>query len=375
MKTTTLITAFIIISTGTFAQQKQTLKEETKTITYFEKIIIDGSKPNSIDAETKYENDYRVIVWNEPLIKSYKYSNEAFDKLGYELVEKNEGNDQQHSIVYRNCQKGITVEVTEWYKMKFSIAMQWYSPLVRNQIGNLVSCNQENINTKEIEYQLNKSAEEKRDKREKETEDDAKTHVFNLNTSNGFDVTYKNGGNNLQTIIEDQIKEIIKTKEAGIEEILFSGYLEVRIGKNGTIKGVSISPSDSKNNFISDLKLEKFSCKYSDLTYKGYPISNAIDNIKIDYSYKVKKQKFQFKDGELYQLEGDKMNKEKLEKIKNSIDKKKGLYNVTFIEDGYDTHGSFVEIINVKKKSKIVKILGETALGVAVIAIIAVLYL
>jgi hypothetical protein len=59
---------------------------DTKTVTYFEKFAMNGNKPSDSDVQTKYETDYRVIVWNDPLIKDYKYSNEAFDKLGYEFV-------------------------------------------------------------------------------------------------------------------------------------------------------------------------------------------------------------------------------------------------------------------------------------------------
>jgi hypothetical protein len=112
-----------------------------KDVTYFEKFIISGTTPPDTNVQTKYETDYRVIVWNEPLIKSYKYSNEAFDKLGYELVKKNEGDNQQTSNVYRCCSKGIVIEVTEWYNFKLSIAIQWYAPSMRRQIGYLMYCN------------------------------------------------------------------------------------------------------------------------------------------------------------------------------------------------------------------------------------------
>lgn len=113
---------------------------DTKTVTYFEKLIIKGNEPHDLDVQTQYEADMRVIVWNDSLIKDYKYSNEAFDRLGYEYVKTNEGDDYQRSKVYRNCSKGIVIEVTEWYGIKISIAMQWYSESVKNQIGYLMFC-------------------------------------------------------------------------------------------------------------------------------------------------------------------------------------------------------------------------------------------
>ena len=118
-----------------------TPKAEKGTIPYFERFIISGITPPDTDVQTKYESDYRVIVWNEPLIKGYKYSNEVFDKLGYDFVKNNEGDNQQTSNIYRSCSKGIVIEVTEWYNFKLSIAMQWYAPSVRSQTGYLMYCN------------------------------------------------------------------------------------------------------------------------------------------------------------------------------------------------------------------------------------------
>ncbi|MFN0188677.1 MAG: hypothetical protein ACKVQV_08245 [Bacteroidia bacterium] len=125
---------------ATFAQTTTTKTTDTKTVTYFEKFAIQGNEPPDADVQTQYQTDMRVIVWNDPLIKDYKYSNEAFDKLGYEFVKTNAGDKSNRSKVYRNCSKGIVIEVTEWYGIKFSIAMQWYSSTVKNQISYLMFC-------------------------------------------------------------------------------------------------------------------------------------------------------------------------------------------------------------------------------------------
>jgi hypothetical protein len=124
-----------LMTINSFAQDKT----DTKTIKYFETCIINETYPDNV-VDHKYETDYRVIVWNDPLIKSYKYSNEEFDKLGYDFVKSNPGDRNQTSKIYRNCSKGIVIEVTEWYNLKYSIAIQWYSPSVRRSIGYLMFC-------------------------------------------------------------------------------------------------------------------------------------------------------------------------------------------------------------------------------------------
>ena len=71
-----------------------------KSIKEFEAKITKGIIPNNIIKSTdydinldnntvyyKFEEGFRVVVWNDNLIKSYKYSNEAFDRLGYEYVK------------------------------------------------------------------------------------------------------------------------------------------------------------------------------------------------------------------------------------------------------------------------------------------------
>ncbi len=123
------------MSLSSFAQTSS----DSKTLKYFETCILNSDYPDN-SVSHKYENDYRLIVWDDLLIKDYKYSNAEFDKLGYDFVKINDGDGNQSSKVYRNCSKGIVIEVTEWYNYKISISMQWYAPNVRNGIGELMFC-------------------------------------------------------------------------------------------------------------------------------------------------------------------------------------------------------------------------------------------
>ena len=133
-------TFLLLIILFPFLAFAQNIQSDKKTISYFENFITVGNKPPDADVQSQYKNDWRLIVWNDPLIKDYKYSNEAFDKMGYQFV-KNNINDEQHwSKIYRNCDKSIIVEVTEWYGIKLSIDMQWYSKETRNQIVFLMFC-------------------------------------------------------------------------------------------------------------------------------------------------------------------------------------------------------------------------------------------
>lgn len=129
-----------------------TFSQETdnKTVTYFEKYIIAGNIPPDTVVQTKYENNYRFIVWNDPLIKDYKYSNEAFDKLGYEFVKTNAGDNLQSSKIYRSCSKGIIIEVTKWYGLKLSISMKWFPTTIRKSVGDLMYCDVKNQSKEEV---------------------------------------------------------------------------------------------------------------------------------------------------------------------------------------------------------------------------------
>lgn len=143
-----LILAFIAVCfcLQTFAQDV-----DHETVTYFENFIIKGNKPPDKDVvQSKYDSDNRLIVWNTSLGKGYKFSSEALDKLGYEFVKKNQGDNKQFSKIYRSCSKGIIVEVTEWYNLKYSISIEWYAPSIRQSIGYLMYCSSGKQSDEEI---------------------------------------------------------------------------------------------------------------------------------------------------------------------------------------------------------------------------------
>lgn len=152
MKKLTIAICLMLLSALGFTQET-----DQKTVTYFEKFIIAGNKPPDADVQTKYENDYRVIVWNDQLIKDYKYSNEAFDKLGYEFVKKNINDNQKRSKVYRSCSKGIIIEVTEWYNTKLSISMEWYTQSARKNIVYLMFCESKKQSEEEVSKRIYES--------------------------------------------------------------------------------------------------------------------------------------------------------------------------------------------------------------------------
>lgn len=126
---------------SSFAQSTISETEDIKTISFFEKFILKGSYPPDSLCKIQYTNDMRTIIWSDRLIKDYKYSNEVFDKLGYEFFRANAGDSYQKSKVYRNCEKGISVEVFEKYReKKLSIQMSWFEPKVRSSIIFLRFC-------------------------------------------------------------------------------------------------------------------------------------------------------------------------------------------------------------------------------------------
>lgn len=132
----TLLTLFLSIAF--FAVIAQTTKENP--IKDYEACIINKTIPTE-QYSYKYNDSDRVIVWNDKLIRNYKYTDEAFDTLGYDFVKTTTGDNSKHSKIYRNCTKGIIIEVTEWYNVKLSISMNWYAKSKRKGIGYLMYCN------------------------------------------------------------------------------------------------------------------------------------------------------------------------------------------------------------------------------------------
>lgn len=132
----TFLTSFFIF------QNNSIQSNDEKSLEYFEQCIISGTKPKKslVDDSPPYQSDWRVLNWNEALIKSYKYSDEAFDKLGYDRVNS----DYKNKKAYRNCKKGILVEVGEYNlgggTNRLSITMQWYGGTFKKQNKYFMFC-------------------------------------------------------------------------------------------------------------------------------------------------------------------------------------------------------------------------------------------
>ncbi len=144
----TVMTLVIILIS--FATKAQTTKENP--IAYYEDCIINKTIPTE-QYDYKYVDNMRIIVWNDKLISNYKYSNEEFDKLGYDYFKTTSGDKNQSSKIYRNCSKGTVIEVTEWYNVKLSISIKWYPINIRKSIGYMLGCGlnkqKDNIKTEE----------------------------------------------------------------------------------------------------------------------------------------------------------------------------------------------------------------------------------
>jgi hypothetical protein len=149
-----------------FFTNHQVLIAQEKTIKYFQDCILQGQKPPQA-IFTDYKSGQRTLVWNEQLIKKHKYSDEEFDKLGYDYINISAQDNKHYSKLYRHCKKGILVEVTEWYGMKMSISMSWYSNNYRSQIYYLRFClgateldnSQQTPNIKKQKMYLSKNVE------------------------------------------------------------------------------------------------------------------------------------------------------------------------------------------------------------------------
>lgn len=110
-------------------------------ISKYEKFVISGQKPTDANVQTKYDDrDYRGIFWSDKLTNASTYIRQEIEKLGYEYV-KVTVNDRQHiTYAYRNCKKNLLLDVTEWYNIKISLAIQWFSNSVKPSIGYLMWC-------------------------------------------------------------------------------------------------------------------------------------------------------------------------------------------------------------------------------------------
>ena len=113
-----------------------------KSLSWFESYIVTPNPPplDYSECKSKYEKDYKVIVWPEKLSKVNAYSVAALAKLGYEFIAKTEEDENHEASIYRNCSKNIIIEVSIWYELRLSIAMQWYSPAIRRTTPTLRYC-------------------------------------------------------------------------------------------------------------------------------------------------------------------------------------------------------------------------------------------
>ncbi len=111
-------------------------------ITKYEKMVIEGQLPSDPDVQTKYEGGvYRAIIWSDKLSNSSKYSQEEIEKLGYVYLKVSISDNDHINYLYRNCEKNLLLNVTEWYSTKLAIDIQWYSNDAKHSIGYLMSCN------------------------------------------------------------------------------------------------------------------------------------------------------------------------------------------------------------------------------------------
>lgn len=110
-------------------------------ISKYEKLVIAGIVPEDPNVQTKYdERDMRGIFWHDNLSNASLYTREEIEKLGYEYVKVTIDDNDQITTCYRNCRKNLLLEVTEWYNMKISLDIEWFSNSVKHSIGYLMYC-------------------------------------------------------------------------------------------------------------------------------------------------------------------------------------------------------------------------------------------
>lgn len=148
-----------------------------------ERVVITGEIPSDFfDYEKKFEKQYRAIAWRDELIKSYKYSNQLLDTLGYH-VAKSVGND----IDYYNCEKG-TLLFIKYLPNIISIRIEWWEKSVRPETMYLMYCNIKKQSNEEVKKDLiasfkedalrEKQEQEKREKERIEKESRLNSELF-----------------------------------------------------------------------------------------------------------------------------------------------------------------------------------------------------
>jgi len=111
----------------------------TKSIKYYADCVINEYSPTE-EVSYKYDKNLRFVVFNDYLKNGDKYSSDALELLGYTYFKDTDNDSEHNTTVYRNCDTGVVIEVTEWYYVKYSISVEWYAPSVRPGIIFLMSC-------------------------------------------------------------------------------------------------------------------------------------------------------------------------------------------------------------------------------------------
>ncbi len=86
------------------------------------------------------EKDYRMISWSTTLNNASYYTREKIERMGFEYL-KIEANDRVHiTYAYRNCSKNVLLKITEWYDLKISFHLEWFSNDVKKSIPSFFWC-------------------------------------------------------------------------------------------------------------------------------------------------------------------------------------------------------------------------------------------
>ncbi|MDB5005699.1 MAG: hypothetical protein JWP45_92 [Mucilaginibacter sp.] len=124
---------------------KATITAPLASIPQYEKLVINNIRPNSLDVQTKYDDkDFRVILWNDKLYNKSLYNEKNLKDLGYDYMGVTEDDNGHITYSYRNCEKNLILDVTEWYNIKLSIYISWYSTVVKNSSGRFIGCSSSN---------------------------------------------------------------------------------------------------------------------------------------------------------------------------------------------------------------------------------------
>ncbi len=133
------------ISNNFNSHTKPKIENSLSLITTYEKLVINNEEPNLEGVQTKYDDkDYRVIIWNDKLYNKTLYNNKSLKDLGYDYIGITQDDSRHITYSYRNCEKNLTLELTEWYDLKLSIFVSWFSDVVKNSSGKFIGCSSSN---------------------------------------------------------------------------------------------------------------------------------------------------------------------------------------------------------------------------------------